>query len=171
MRALQGVHERLHGVCGRRPQVPLQHLRPRQPHVSAACLCLTQQTPLSWLLCNTTAMLMVLPSALEYKSCVAEMLWAAAQETLGVVARPDSYYSQLGPDGRRVDVFERPELCRGAVEFVATSEYMVRVPGAEMSMICCVSSLPRRSRVCGHLKVHGGTLLNCCPIPDRSYCS
>lgn len=39
--------------------------------------------------------------------------------------RPDSYFSQLGPDGRRVDVYERPELCRGAVEFVATSEYMV----------------------------------------------
>jgi protein transport protein SEC24 len=40
--------------------------------------------------------------------------------------RPDTYFSQLGPDGRRVDVYERPELCRGAVEFVATSEYMVR---------------------------------------------
>jgi Sec23/Sec24 trunk domain len=42
--------------------------------------------------------------------------------------RPDSYFSQLGPDGRRIDVYERLELCRGAVEFVATSEYMVRCP-------------------------------------------
>lgn len=42
--------------------------------------------------------------------------------------RPDSYFSQLGPDGRRIDVYERPELCRGAVEFVATSEYMVGHP-------------------------------------------
>lgn len=38
-----------------------------------------------------------------------------------------SYHCNLGPDGRRRDVDERPELCRGAVEFVATKEFMVTV--------------------------------------------
>ncbi|KAJ9547905.1 hypothetical protein OSB04_020448 [Centaurea solstitialis] len=33
-----------------------------------------------------------------------------------------------GPDGRRRDADERPELCRGTVEFVATKEFMVRDP-------------------------------------------
>jgi protein transport protein SEC24 len=31
----------------------------------------------------------------------------------------------LGPDGRRCDADDRPELCRGTVEFVATKEFMV----------------------------------------------
>jgi len=31
----------------------------------------------------------------------------------------------LGPDGRRRDADEKPELCRGTVEFVATKEFMV----------------------------------------------
>nr|CAD1831563.1 unnamed protein product [Ananas comosus var. bracteatus] len=34
----------------------------------------------------------------------------------------------LGPDGRRRDADDRPELCRGTVEFVATKEFMVREP-------------------------------------------
>jgi protein transport protein SEC24 len=41
---------------------------------------------------------------------------------------PRDYHCNLGPDGRRRDVDERPELCRGTVEFVATKEYMVRDP-------------------------------------------
>ncbi|XP_015571531.2 protein transport protein Sec24-like At4g32640 isoform X1 [Ricinus communis] len=41
---------------------------------------------------------------------------------------PRDYHCNLGPDGRRRDADERPELCRGAVEFVATKEYMVREP-------------------------------------------
>ncbi|XP_039120781.1 protein transport protein Sec24-like At4g32640 isoform X1 [Dioscorea cayenensis subsp. rotundata] len=41
---------------------------------------------------------------------------------------PRDYYCNLGPDGRRRDVDERAELCRGTVEFVATKEYMVRDP-------------------------------------------
>ncbi|EOA15938.1 hypothetical protein CARUB_v10004032mg [Capsella rubella] len=41
---------------------------------------------------------------------------------------PREYHCNLGPDGRRRDVDERPELCRGTVEFVATKEYMVRDP-------------------------------------------
>jgi len=31
----------------------------------------------------------------------------------------------LGPDGRRRDADDRPELCRGTVEFVATKEFLV----------------------------------------------
>ncbi|XP_042386495.1 protein transport protein Sec24-like At4g32640 [Zingiber officinale] len=41
---------------------------------------------------------------------------------------PRDYYCNLGPDGRRRDADERPELCKGTVEFVATKEYMVRDP-------------------------------------------
>jgi hypothetical protein len=38
---------------------------------------------------------------------------------------PRDYQCNLGPDGRRRDADERPELCRGTVDFVATKEYMV----------------------------------------------
>ena len=38
---------------------------------------------------------------------------------------PRDYHCNLGPDGRRRDADERPELCRGTVEFVATKEFMV----------------------------------------------
>ncbi|KAJ0013418.1 hypothetical protein Pint_20562 [Pistacia integerrima] len=41
---------------------------------------------------------------------------------------PRDYHCNLGPDGRRRDADERPELCRGTVEFIATKEYMVRDP-------------------------------------------
>ncbi|XXG89055.1 hypothetical protein AAC387_Pa12g1151 [Persea americana] len=41
---------------------------------------------------------------------------------------PREYYSNTAPDGRRRDADERPELCRGTVEFVASKEYMVREP-------------------------------------------
>lgn len=43
-------------------------------------------------------------------------------------ATPPDYFCHLGPDGRRRDALERPELCRGTVEIVATKEYMVRPP-------------------------------------------
>lgn len=38
---------------------------------------------------------------------------------------PRDYHCNLGPDGRRRDADDRPELCRGTVEFVASREYMV----------------------------------------------
>ncbi|VFQ80673.1 unnamed protein product [Cuscuta campestris] len=41
---------------------------------------------------------------------------------------PRDYHCNLGPDGRRRDADERPELCQGTVEFIATKEYMVRDP-------------------------------------------
>ena len=43
---------------------------------------------------------------------------------------PRDYQCNLGPDGRRRDADERPELCRGTVEFVATREFMVRITAA-----------------------------------------
>ncbi|CAI8605195.1 unnamed protein product [Vicia faba] len=41
---------------------------------------------------------------------------------------PRDYHCNLGPDGRRRDADEKPELCKGTVEFVATKEFMVREP-------------------------------------------
>nr|CAB3489788.1 unnamed protein product [Digitaria exilis] len=41
---------------------------------------------------------------------------------------PREYMCNLGPDGRRRDADDRPELCRGTVEFVATKEFLVRDP-------------------------------------------
>ncbi|XP_034210794.1 protein transport protein Sec24-like At4g32640 isoform X3 [Prunus dulcis] len=45
---------------------------------------------------------------------------------------PRDYHCNLGPDGRRRDSDDRPELCRGMVEFVASKEYMVRDPMLSM---------------------------------------
>ncbi|XP_061990239.1 protein transport protein SEC24 C-like isoform X2 [Rosa rugosa] len=41
---------------------------------------------------------------------------------------PRDYHCNLGPDGRRRDADDRPELCRGMVEIVAPKEYTVRDP-------------------------------------------
>ncbi|KAJ7979721.1 Protein transport protein Sec24-like [Quillaja saponaria] len=41
---------------------------------------------------------------------------------------PHDYHCNLGPDGRRRDADERPELCRGTVELVASKEFLVRDP-------------------------------------------
>ncbi|KAL3513696.1 hypothetical protein ACH5RR_026413 [Cinchona calisaya] len=49
-------------------------------------------------------------------------LCGAANET------PREYQCNLGPDGRRRDADERPELCRGTVEFIATKDFTVRDP-------------------------------------------
>ncbi|GFR39599.1 hypothetical protein Agub_g59 [Astrephomene gubernaculifera] len=43
---------------------------------------------------------------------------------------PDYYFCHLGPDGRRRDADERPELCRGTVEYLASKEYAFRPPMA-----------------------------------------
>lgn len=43
-------------------------------------------------------------------------------------ACPEPYVCYLGPDNRRRDANERPELSRGTVEFAAPAEYMVRPP-------------------------------------------
>ena len=49
---------------------------------------------------------------------------------------PREYMCNVGPDGRRVDWQERPELCRGSVEYAAPSEYMVRPPMAPAVFFC-----------------------------------
>lgn len=41
---------------------------------------------------------------------------------------PREYLCNLGPDGRRRDSDDRPELCRGTVEFIASKEFLVREP-------------------------------------------
>ena len=38
-------------------------------------------------------------------------------------AVPPEYFNHLDHTGRRVDCYDRPELCLGAYEFVATSDY------------------------------------------------
>ena len=49
---------------------------------------------------------------------------------------PREYMCNLGADGRRRDWMERPELCRGSVEYNAPKEYMVRPPMAPALMFC-----------------------------------
>lgn len=41
---------------------------------------------------------------------------------------PVEYFCPLDANGKRRDADERPELCKGSVEFVASTEYMVRPP-------------------------------------------
>ena len=41
---------------------------------------------------------------------------------------PDTYYASLDESGKRMDRFQRAELHKGAVEYIAPGEYMVRPP-------------------------------------------
>ena len=54
---------------------------------------------------------------------------------------PREYMCNLGADGRRMDWAQRPELCRGSVEYAAPAEYMVRPPMAPALMFCIDVSL------------------------------
>lgn len=36
---------------------------------------------------------------------------------------PPEYFAHLDHTGRRVDCYDRPELCLGAYEFIATADY------------------------------------------------
>ena len=40
----------------------------------------------------------------------------------------NQYYCELDANGERLDTKERPELSKGIIEIIATSEYMVRSP-------------------------------------------
>ncbi|SCO73476.1 protein transport protein Sec24A, putative [Plasmodium vivax] len=41
---------------------------------------------------------------------------------------PQFYFTPLDEKGKRKDLFQRPELCTGSVEFIAPSDYMIRPP-------------------------------------------
>ncbi|CAK0832601.1 unnamed protein product, partial [Prorocentrum cordatum] len=41
---------------------------------------------------------------------------------------PDQYFASLDETGKRTDRYQRPELSRGAIEYIAPGEYMVRPP-------------------------------------------
>mmetsp|Transcript_99947 Transcript_99947/g.322258 ORF Transcript_99947/g.322258 Transcript_99947/m.322258 type:complete len:892 (-) Transcript_99947:87-2762(-) len=41
---------------------------------------------------------------------------------------PDQYFASLDETGKRTDRWQRPELSKGAVEYIAPGEYMVRPP-------------------------------------------
>jgi len=41
---------------------------------------------------------------------------------------PDEYFSPLAPNGYRMDYLQRPELSRGSIEYVASSEYITQSP-------------------------------------------
>jgi len=43
-------------------------------------------------------------------------------------ATTDAYFYNLDETGKRADRFQRPELCKGVVEYIAPGEYMVRPP-------------------------------------------
>eukprot|EP00741_Cyanophora_paradoxa_P004787 tig00000829_g4645.t1 len=65
---------------------------------------------------------------------------------------PREYYCNLDASGKRRDLYERPELTHGAVEFVATPEYVM--PGRPLqppSWVFAIDvsiSAPERTRVC-----------------------
>jgi len=54
-----------------------------------------------------------------------------------VTATPNEYAENVGPDGRRRDADQRPELCRGSVEFAAPQEFMVGI-----SLACFLHDKP-----------------------------
>lgn len=53
----------------------------------------------------------------------------------GVVEVPKEYFCHMDGQGSRADKFQRPELCCGSYEFVATAEYCrVRLLQADFFM-------------------------------------
>ena len=40
-----------------------------------------------------------------------------------LISVPPEYFAHLDHTGRRVDCYDRPELCLGSYEFVATKDY------------------------------------------------
>lgn len=82
---------------------------------------------------------------------------------------PTQYACALGADGRRLDAAERPELCRGSVDFVAPEAYMVRPPMPPVFFFLLDAS---------HQSVSSGAFENACrsikqllgeiPQPDRA---
>lgn len=46
-----------------------------------------------------------------------------SRDLFSFVLVPPEYFQHLDHTGRRVDAFQRPELCLGTYEFVATADY------------------------------------------------
>lgn len=57
---------------------------------------------------------------------------------------PPEYFAHLDHTGRRVDTDQRPELCLGAYEFIATTDYckvcmqVADLDFDSISLLCCL---------------------------------
>lgn len=72
---------------------------------------------------------------------------------------PGEYYCALDATGRRCDLDQRPELSKGSVEFVASTEYMVRPPMPPLYFFLIDVSV---SAVCsGLLEIVAKTIKSC----------
>lgn len=65
-------------------------------------------------------------------------------------ATPVDYICNTGVDGKRHDANERPELCRGSVDFVASKEYMVSNPTLQPCIVmgCCCCNRHANGQMC-----------------------
>ena len=81
---------------------------------------------------------------------------------------PREYMCNLGADGRRMDWAQRPELCRGSVEYAAPAEYMVRPPMAPALMFCIDVSLAAVQVSVDKQSPFHTQIPNHHPITDRS---
>ena len=70
---------------------------------------------------------------------------------------PPEYQENIAPDGRRRDADERPELCRGSVEFVAPASFSVRhspsMPAYHLALLS-LNKFPKCSACCQAPYVH-----------------
>lgn len=56
--------------------------------------------------------------------CTAAILYVLPNTYfLHVITVPQEYFSHLDHQGLRVDIYQRPELCLGSYEYVATADY------------------------------------------------
>lgn len=55
--------------------------------------------------------------------CSCKLLVLSSESDVNVCTVPPEYFNHLDHTGRRVDCYDRPELCLGAYEFVATTDY------------------------------------------------
>ncbi|CAL9200655.1 unnamed protein product [Musa hybrid cultivar] len=72
---------------------------------------------------------------------------------------PGEYYCTLDASGRRCDLDQRPELCKGSVEFVASMEYMVRPPMPPLYFFLIDVSVPAVHS--GLLEIVAKTIKSC----------
>ncbi|XP_072957641.1 protein transport protein SEC24 A-like isoform X1 [Typha angustifolia] len=72
---------------------------------------------------------------------------------------PGEYYCALDATGRRCDADQRPELSKGSVEFVAPTEYMVRLPMPPSYFFLIDVSVAAVQ--CGMLEIVSKTIKSC----------